>query len=60
MPLGTEVDLSPDQVLNRVPAGAKGVQQPPLFSAHVFAVPNITITSVPIVILLYNGLELPT
>ena len=62
MPLGTEVDLGPGQiVLNGVPAPAKGAQQPPpLFSAHVFAVPNITITNVPIVILLYKGLELPT
>jgi len=36
-PLGTEVDLGPGHtVLDGVPALAKGSQQPPLFSAHVY------------------------
>jgi len=36
-PLGTEVDLGPGHiVLDGVPAPAKGAQQPPLFSAHVY------------------------
>jgi len=35
--LGTEVDLGPGHiVLDGVPAPAKGAQQPPLFSAHVY------------------------
>jgi len=36
-PLGTEVDLGPSHiVLDGVPPPAKGAQQPPLFSAHVY------------------------
>ena len=36
-PLGTEVDLGPGHiVLGGVPAPAKGAQQHPLFSAHVY------------------------
>jgi len=36
-PLGTEVHLGPGHiVLDRVPAPAKGAQQPALFSAHVY------------------------
>jgi len=36
-PLGTEVDLGPGHiVLDGVPVPAKGAQQPPLFSAHVY------------------------
>jgi len=36
-PLGTEVLLgSGDTVLDGVPAPAKGTQQPPLFSAHLY------------------------
>ena len=36
-PLGTEVDLGPGHiVLDGVPVPAKGAQQPPVFSAHVY------------------------
>jgi len=36
-PLGTEVDLGPGHiVLDGVPVPAKGAQQPPPFSAHVY------------------------